>query len=124
MGTIFPAPLREIISRGDIVTKSWSLFFQGLFDNAVNTSGLTSGSAIVTGSAKELTALTPAAKITDASTSHAITDPADTPADVDTLRDDLVANTIPDINSALDALGTKMNLIIDAIEAGKISSDT
>lgn len=58
--------------------------------------------------------------IVDASTSHAITDPADTPADADALRDDLVANTIPSIESALDALGTQMNLILTALENTKI----
>ena len=52
------------------------------------------------------------AHIADASTSHDITDPADTPADADALRDDLVANAIPEIESALDALGTKLNSVI------------
>ena len=50
--------------------------------------------------------------ITDASTSHSITDPADSPADVDALRDDLVANTMPDIESKLDSLGTTLNSIL------------
>lgn len=61
-------------------------------------------------------------KITDASTAHAITDPADAPATADALRDDLVANTIPSIETALNNLGTKVNLIIDALEAHYISS--
>lgn len=54
--------------------------------------------------------------VSDATTSHAITDPADTPADADALRDDLVANTIPDIESALDDLGTKINAILTRLE--------
>ena len=49
------------------------------------------------------------AHIADAVTSHAITDPADTPADADALRDDLVANTIPSIEAKLDALATVVN---------------
>jgi hypothetical protein len=56
------------------------------------------------------------AHIADASASHTITDPADTPADADALRDDLVANTIPSIESALDALGAKVNAILVALE--------
>lgn len=56
---------------------------------------------------------TQAAAESDATTAHAITDPADTPASVDALRDDLVANTIPDIEEALDDLGAKINVLID-----------
>ena len=58
--------------------------------------------------------------VTDASTSHSITDPGDTPVDADTLRDDLVTNAIPDIKSALDALGTKINSILDLLLASEI----
>jgi hypothetical protein len=58
--------------------------------------------------------------IADASASHAITDPADTPADADALRDDLVANAIPDTESALNALGTKINSILSALETAGI----
>ena len=54
--------------------------------------------------------------ITDASESHTITDPADAPATADALRDDLVANAIPDIESALDALGATLNEILDTLE--------
>jgi len=61
---------------------------------------------------------------TDANTSHSITDPADAPADADALRDDLVANTIPDIESALDALGTKINNILAKLEAAEIFATT
>ena len=57
------------------------------------------------------------ATVTDASTAHAITDPADTPVTADSLRDDLVANTIPSIESALNALGTKINSILASLEA-------
>ena len=65
---------------------------------------------------------TQASHIADASTSHSITDPADAPADADALRDDLVANAIPDIESALDALGTKINSILDALEGVGITA--
>ena len=39
----------------------------------------------------------------------AITDPADTPASADALRDDLVANTIPEIKDAIATLAEKLN---------------
>jgi len=60
------------------------------------------------------------ANITDASESHIITDPADAPATVDALRDDLVLNAIPDIESALNALGVKINAILDLLLATEI----
>lgn len=41
-----------------------------------------------------------------------IDDPADSPATVDALRDDLVANTIADIRTALAALRTQINNLI------------
>lgn len=56
----------------------------------------------------------------DASTSHTITDPADSPASADALRDDLVANTIPSIESALNSLGTKINNILAKLEAAEV----
>ncbi len=56
----------------------------------------------------------------DASTSHAITDPADSPASADVLRDDLVANTIPSIETALNALGTKINNILSKLESAEV----
>ncbi len=49
--------------------------------------------------------------VTDASEAHEITDPGDSPADADALRDDLVTNAIPDTESALDALGAKINSV-------------
>jgi hypothetical protein len=58
--------------------------------------------------------------IADSSTSHAITDPADSPVDSDALRDDLVANTIPDVESALNALGIKINAILALLLASEI----
>ena len=66
-----------------------------------------------------------AATQTDAAASevHAITDPADTPATADALRDDLVLNTIPSIEAALNALGaefnTKFNDLIDKLQTAK-----
>lgn len=56
----------------------------------------------------------------DASTSHAITDPGDSPASADALRDDLVTNTIPAIETALNALGTKLNNILSKLETAQI----
>lgn len=52
----------------------------------------------------------------DASEIHSITAPADTPASVDALRDDLVDNTIPSIEAALNNLGIKINNIIAKLE--------
>lgn len=56
----------------------------------------------------------------DASASHSITDPGDAPADADALRDDLVTNTIPAIEAALNALGTKVNNILSKLETAEI----
>ena len=56
------------------------------------------------------------AHIADASEAHAVTDPADAPADADALRDDLVLNTIPDLETKLNALGAKINAIYTALE--------
>ncbi len=63
----------------------------------------------------------PGAHISDAETSHSITDPGDAPADADALRDDLVANAIPEIESALDALGGKINDILLRLEQFEIN---
>ena len=65
-------------------------------------------------------AVDPAANVADASEAHTVTDPADSPADADALRDDLVTNTIPSIESALNALGVKINAIISALETAKL----
>jgi hypothetical protein len=58
--------------------------------------------------------------IADANTSHAITDPVDSPATADLLRDDLVANAIPEIETALNALGTKFNTLLSYLEAYRL----
>jgi len=60
----------------------------------------------------------------DASIAHAITDPANTPATADALRDDLVLNAIPDIETALNALGAKINAILVKIETAEIFADS
>lgn len=60
------------------------------------------------------------ANVADSSTSHSVTDPADTPASVDALRDDLVANTIPSVESHLNALGTSLNAILALLLASEI----
>lgn len=56
------------------------------------------------------------AHVADASTTHAITDPGDAPADADALREDLVTNVIPSIESALNALGTTINSLLTTVE--------
>lgn len=61
------------------------------------------------------------AHIADASTTHAITDPADSPADADTLRDDLVLNTIPNIETKLNAIGTILNAVLVRLETAEIN---
>ena len=60
------------------------------------------------------------ANVVDASAVHTITDPADTPATADVLRDDLVLNAIPDIEAALNALGTKVNAILALLLASEM----
>ena len=51
------------------------------------------------------------------STLAAITDPTDSPATADALRDDLVANTLPKIRDALSSLASKVNAIRTALRA-------
>ena len=60
----------------------------------------------------------------NASIAHAITDPANTPATADALRDDLVLNAIPDIESALNALGAKINAILVKLEGAETFADS
>jgi len=62
---------------------------------------------------------TPAARIAhvaDAVTAHAVTDPGDSPADADALRDDLVTNVIPSMETQLNNLGTVINSILSTLE--------
>ena len=61
-----------------------------------------------------------AATQSDAVTTHAITDPADAPATADALRDDLVANAIPEIEGMLNALGTIINALVDKLQTAKL----
>ena len=75
---------------------------------------------ITTGSVNTTMTLN-SAHIADASTAHAITDPADSPASADALRDNLVTNTIPSIETALNNLGTKINSILSRLETAGIS---
>jgi hypothetical protein len=57
--------------------------------------------------------------ITDASTANAVTDPA-TATGCTTLRDDLVTNTIPSMETRLNEQGTKINAILKALEDANI----
>ena len=61
-----------------------------------------------------------AATQSDAVTTHAITDPANAPATADALRDDLVANAIPEIEGMLNALGTIINALVDKLQTAKL----
>ena len=56
------------------------------------------------------------AHVADASTTHAVTDPIDSPADADALREDLVTNVIPSVETQLNNLGTKINSILTTLE--------
>lgn len=56
------------------------------------------------------------AHVTDAETAHNITDPTDSPADADALREDLVTNVIPSLETALNNLGTKVNSLLTMAE--------
>jgi len=108
------------------------IYFTEIFDERVG--GATVGDVFTVGDDEILTLsigdgleksngslqVTKAATQADASVAHAITDPADAPANADALRDDLVANAIPDIEAALDALGTKVNEIIDKLQAANL----
>jgi len=64
------------------------------------------------------------AHIADALTTHTIPPPADSPADADALRDDLVTYAIPYIEGKLDDLGTTVNSILAALEAYKITASS
>jgi len=90
----------------------------GAFNVVLDT---TTGSQIGTAAEQKLafhgaTPVVQAAHIADATTAHSITDPADAPADADALREDLVANALPELVAALDALGTTLNAVILALE--------
>lgn len=50
-------------------------------------------------------------------TLQALTDPADTPASADALRDDLVANLIPELRNNFADLAAKVNAILNALQA-------
>lgn len=50
-------------------------------------------------------------------TLQALTDPSDSPASADALRDDLVLNLIPELRNNLRDLGTKVNAILTALGA-------
>lgn len=47
----------------------------------------------------------------------AIPDPADAPGTADILRDDLVANTLPEIRNAIADLAAKQNEVLAALRA-------
>jgi hypothetical protein len=90
----------------------------------INLDNLTASRNLVLDGDKDIAVHTPASHEADSSTSHSITDPADSPATADALRDDLVANAIPDIESALNALGTKINAILVILENSYLMNDS
>lgn len=47
---------------------------------------------------------------------YAIDDPADTPATVDALRDDITDNVLPDIENALNDLGLHLKRVLDVLK--------
>lgn len=49
-----------------------------------------------------------------------VTMPVDTPATADALRDDLVANALPEITAAIKELSTKQNAVIAALQTAGI----
>lgn len=69
----------------------------------------------------DMTLLADEADLTDSTagtandTLQAVPDPADTPASVDALRDDLVANAIPAIRNNFADLAAKVNTILAAL---------
>ncbi len=55
-------------------------------------------------------------------TIQALTDPADAPASADALRDDLVANLIPELRNNIADLTAKVNDLIAAVRGGGLVS--
>lgn len=55
-------------------------------------------------------------------TLQSIPDPSDTPADADTLRDDLVANTLPAVRNDIADLADKVNQILTALRNTSVIS--
>lgn len=64
----------------------------------------------------DIGALTDSTSGTPGSTISALTDPADTPATADALRDDLVANIIPELRNNLASLTAQVNAIRTALQ--------
>ena len=91
------------------------------FNNNVFLQALTASTLLKLNSNKQIISHTKDSHIADAETSHTVTDPSDSPADADALRDDLVTNTIPSIETALNNLGTKINSILAAIENAELT---
>lgn len=60
------------------------------------------------------------AHINDLSTGNIITDPTNTPLSADNLRDDLVLNTIPSLETILNSMGVTINYILAALEENGI----
>lgn len=118
-----------VIARGVGPTELWFIGRDGtapsdglIFRRSGTTNDLkidTSGHAAFTGrigvngaappAQASITALTDSSGGTANNTVQALTDPADTPADADALRDDLVANLIPQLRNNYADLAVKIN---------------
>ena len=86
-------------------------------DGAFNHDGTTFG-ALGTTPATQASAsadLTGSASGTANGSIQALTDPADTPISADALRDDLVANLIPELRNNIDELRVKVNDALTAL---------
>lgn len=84
--------------------------------------GGTLGALASLGAAADIGALTDNTGGTANTTLQALTDPADTPADADALRDDLVANMIPEIRNNFADLAAQMNAFRTSLRNAGIMS--
>ena len=73
------------------------------------------GTKVVGNQEAAVTSLTDSSGGTANNTVQALTDPADTPLLADTLRDDLVANLIPELRNNFADLAAKINTIITVL---------
>lgn len=70
--------------------------------------------------AAAIAALTDNTSGTVSSTLAALPDPANTPADADALRDDIVANLLPPLRNAVASLSAKQNLVLATLRTNNL----
>jgi hypothetical protein len=111
------------------LTVSATLRFNGTLFGAYGVSPVARPSAITqtfatadkTHAARTAAALTDSVAGTVGTTLAAIPNPADTPADADALRDDLVANVLPKIRDAISSLADQVNKArADALDSSQL----